>query len=150
MVSIDILSQIGLFMGLPQHQLDAIADLCEEITFQAEEMPFREGEKADCLYILMEGKVNIQVGLTSRPQQITVAVISQVGQAFGWSSLVTPHRYTASAICKEPSHLIALNGQELMRILEQNPEAGFLVIRRISELVSNRLRYTRIALLKSL
>jgi hypothetical protein len=37
-----------------------------------------------------------------------------------------------------------------MKLLEENPAAGFTVMRRLTELVSSRLRNSRQALLKTL
>jgi hypothetical protein len=44
---------------------------------------------------------------------------------------------------------VAINGQELMQELEQEPAAGFVVMQHITELISNRLRSSRAALLKT-
>ncbi len=48
-------------------------------------MIFEEGEKAEWVYILLEGKVRISIDLTSKPTYITVAMIDEPNWAFGWS-----------------------------------------------------------------
>jgi len=150
MVTIDLLSQIDLFEGLSTAQLETIADLCQEKSCAGGETLFREGEKAGWLYFLLEGEITIYVQLSSRPERLTVTVISEPGQALGWSGIVAPHRYTASAVCETDSRLLALEGQALMDVLKQDPATGFVVIQRIAEVISRRLRNTRVALLKTL
>ena len=150
MISADVLSTIGLFAGLRADQLAAIAETCEEKACLQAGTLFREGDHAEQFYVLLEGKVSLQVQLSSRPEAITIAIAELPGLIFGWSGMVAPYAYTASAICQKDSRFLAINGQALLSALEQDPAMGFLVMRRIAELVSNRLRSMRVALLKTL
>jgi CRP-like cAMP-binding protein len=150
MISSQILSQIELFEGVPQGQLAAIAGIGEEVTYQEGETIFREGDNAEQLYILLQGNISIQVQLSSRPERITVSVISQPNQSFGWSGVVAPYHYTASALCKTGCRLLAINGQQLLQVLQEEPASGFIVMQRIAGIISSRLRNSRMALLKSL
>jgi CRP-like cAMP-binding protein len=145
-----MLSQASLFEGLTEEQLTTIADLCEEVTCQQGKVLFWESDQAETLYILLEGEITIYVQLSSRPERVTVSVINQPHQSFAWSAVVAPYYYTASALCEVDSRLIALNGQALMEVLEQDPVMGFVVIRRIAEVIGSRLRNTRVAGLKTL
>jgi CRP-like cAMP-binding protein len=149
MVTAHLLSQISLFEGLSKEQLEGIARHCEELTCPQGEILFREGKKAGRLYILLEGEVTIQIQPASHPKTITVEVSNQADNLIGWSGLVAPFYYTASAICREESRLVALDGQALLRVLGQDPVMGFVISQRISEVISNRLRSTRIALSKT-
>lgn len=150
MISTEMLSQNELFAGFSDEQLDAIAEISKEITCNKGEALFREGEKAEFLYILVSGSIAIQVHLTSRPVNVTVAIISQPNQSFAWSGVVSPKHYTATAHCQKDSRLVAIEGSKLMEILEQDPEMGFKVMLRISEIISSRLRSSRSAFLKTL
>ena len=124
-----MLSQADLFAGLSTDQLTGIAELCQEVTCAEGEMLFREGQEAKKLYILLEGKINLQVWLASQRQQITVEVISQPYQTIGWSGLVPPYFYTSSAACQTNSRFLAMDGAAFYRLLEQDPFTGFVVMR---------------------
>jgi len=150
MVTPEMISQASLFEGLTEEQLAAIADLCEEATCQQGRVLFWEGHPAEQMFILVEGELTIFVQLSSRPERITMSVINQPYQAFGWSGVVPPHAYTASALCEVDSHLLALDGEAFMRLLEQDPAIGCVVHQRIAEVISSRLRNTRLALMKTL
>ena len=145
-----LLSEVDLFEDLPDEQIAAIAEICEEVTHSKGEMIFDEGERAGKLYILMEGRVSIRMRLTTRPQSITVSVLNSAPQSFGWSGVVAPYFYTAFALCEEDCRLLTLPGQKLIEVLRQEPVSGFEVMRRISEVISSRLRNSRMVLLKSL
>ena len=150
MINTDVLSEFGLFKGLPDSLLRDIAALSEETSVKKGEVIFREGEKADKLHFLINGSVALRVKLTSRPESITVSFVSSPYQSFGWSGIVAPNHYTSSAECEEDSTLMLISAAPFMKLLEQNPESGFKVIQRIAEIIADRLRNSRQALLKTL
>jgi CRP-like cAMP-binding protein len=150
MINIDVLSEFGLFKGLPDSLLKEIAAMSEETSVKKGDFIFREGEKADKLHFLIHGSVALRVKLTSRPESVTVSFVSSPYQSFGWSGIVAPHHYTSSAECEEDSTLMTISAAPLINLLEQNPEAGFKVILRIAEIIADRLRNSRQALLKTL
>ena len=145
-----LLAQVGLFKDIPETILEAIAELSQEMTFAKNKTVFMEGAPAKYIYILLEGEVSIQVSLTSRKETVTVAVINQLYHSFGWSGVVPPYHYTSSALCEADCRVLALEGKKLIDMLKQEPQSGFIVMQRISELISRRLRNSRIALLKTL
>jgi len=150
MINTDVLSQFGLFQGLPESLLKEIAAMSREVSFKKGESVFREGEKADSLHFLISGSVALRVKLPSRPESVTVSFVSSPYQSFGWSGIVAPNHYTSSAECDEDSSLMIIPAALFMNLLEKNPESGFLVMQRIAELIADRLRNSRQALLKTL
>ena len=144
------LSEFALFRDLPEELLDKIAALGEEANFSQGDYIFREGKEADKLHFLLEGKIILKVNLTSRPESITVSAVGQKYESFGWSGIVAPYHYTASAICDTDCKVLTIPGDGFMKLLEENPAAGFTVMRRLTELVASRLRNSRQALLKTL
>jgi CRP-like cAMP-binding protein len=150
MVTPQMLSQTSLLEGLTEEQLKAVADISEETICQQGEMLFWEGDPAELLYILVEGEINVFVQLSSRPERVTVSVLSQPYQTLGWSGLVAPNIYTASALCEVDCRLVAIDGAALIEVLKGDPAMGFIVMGRIAETMSSRMRNTRFALLKTL
>jgi CRP-like cAMP-binding protein len=144
------LADFPLFRNLPEDLLDKIAALGKEISFSQGDTIFREGEGADKLHFLLAGDILLKVKLTSRPESITVSAVSQKFESFGWSGIVPPYYYTASAVCETDCRVLTIPGDSFMELLEENPSAGFAVMRRLTELVSSRLRNSRQALLKTL
>ena len=144
------LAEFPLFRNLPDSLLDKITALGNELFFSQGDTIFREGEGADKLHFLLDGDVLLKVKLTSRPESITVSAVSQRFESFGWSGIVPPYHYTASAVCETDCRVLTIPGESFMRLLNENPEAGFAVMQRLTELVSSRLRNSRQALLKTL
>ena len=150
MIDTQTLSQFSLFNGLPEPLLEEIAAMSSEVSAKKDEIIFREGETADKLHFLLNGSVALRVKLTSRPESITVSFVSTPYQSFGWSGIVAPFHYTSSAECDEDSNLLIIPAEPFMKLLESHPEAGFQVMRRITEIISDRLRNSRQALLKTI
>jgi len=144
------LSEFPLLIELSEDLLDKVAALCDEVTYEKGEFVFREGETADKLHFLLEGSVLLKVNLTSRPDSVTVSAVNQQYESFGWSGIVPPYHYTASAICEGKCKVLELPSEEFMSLLKANPAAGLSVMQRLTELISSRLRTSRQALLKTL
>ena len=144
------LSEFALFRNLPEELLDKVAALGKEMTYSEGDFIFREGDQADKLHFLLVGEVVLKVNLTSRPESITVSAVSQQYESFGWSGIVPPYHYTASAVCTADCKVLTIPGEGFMNLLEKNTAAGFIVMRRLTELVASRLRNSRQALLKTL
>jgi CRP-like cAMP-binding protein len=145
-----IIPEVDLFRDLPHEQISALASICEVENFSKGALIFDESERAEKLFILLEGRVSIRMRLTSKPQSVTVSVLNGSRQSFGWSGIVSPNYYTAFALCEEDCVVLAIQGQALLEILRREPVSGFDVMMRISEVISSRLRNSRMVLLKSL
>ena len=150
MITTEMLSRFDLFKGLPEFLLTKIAAISDEVSVKQGEFVFREGEKADKLHFLMNGSVALRVKLTSKPESITVSFVSMPYQSFGWSGIVAPNHYTSSAECDEDSNLLIIPANPFMKLLEENPESGFKVMQRVAEIIADRLRNSRQALLKTI
>ena len=150
MTSSAVLATFPLFQDISPAVLEKIAAISEEFTVKQGDFVFREGEKADKLYFLLKGSVTLKVKIMTKPDAATVSFVEKPHQCFGWSGIVPPYYYTSSAICESDSQVMDVVGSEFMRILESNPTEGFVIMRRITEIVSDRLRNSHHALLKTL
>jgi CRP/FNR family cyclic AMP-dependent transcriptional regulator len=63
MIPIQLLRKVSLFQGLTDGQLERIASLCREETHSAGSLILREGEPAEELHILREGRVALEMGI---------------------------------------------------------------------------------------
>lgn len=142
---LDLLRGFALFQGIAESELNDIAGLAREESYSAGEVVFSEGDRATALYLLVDGMVslekNVQLGPHSPPRPATVEVL-QGGEGMGWSALVPPHVYTASASCLEPTRVVAIDGWRFLDFMEEHDRVGRLVMGRVAELVATRLKDT--------
>jgi CRP-like cAMP-binding protein len=96
---------------------------------------FREGDPAHAFYILLKGCVKLSLGETGQ----IVYVVSNAGEAFGWSSLIGRKIFSASAECMAPTKLLKFGKQRLQKILEKDPANSLILYKRLAEILGNRL-----------
>lgn len=150
MITPEMLAEFDLFKDISKDALNEVAAISETIKVGKDGFVFREGEKADKLHLLVSGSIALRVNLTSRPDSVTVSFVNRPHQTLGWSGVVTPNHYTASAFCEEDSELVAIPSEQFLKILDKHPEAGYKIMHRITTIISDRLRNSRQALLKTL
>jgi CRP-like cAMP-binding protein len=129
----------------PEHfeQLSGIARL--RMAEAGEEL-FREGDQEDYLYVVLEGRIALETFLPGRGRiRIYTAEPMDV---VGWSS-VTPviRQRTASARAVLPSRLVAFDSLALRQLCEKDHDLGYIVMRRLANVVASRLLVTRLQLL---
>lgn len=146
----EILLGFDLFSGMTAEQFEQLALATELVEKKKDEVLFHVGEEAKDIFILLEGKVSIQVKLSSRPETVGIVVLQNSGQLVGWSGLFDGSYYTARAICLEDSKLMQVNGKKLMEVLESDKAAGFEVMREISKVISTRIRNLQSVVLKTI
>ena len=147
MVSIQVLKGFELFKGLDDSELTKIAELCRERSLDEGALCFVQGRRATELHLCCSGKVHIVLKVYD--MEITVHTV-KTGEVFGWSALVEPHIYTASAKCAGKVEEIYIERPDLMNLFEQEPLTGYVVMTNLSALVSSRLTETTETLAKEI
>ncbi len=142
MVSKDVLAKLSLFEGLPEAALGHLAGLADEVSFAAGATIFSPEQPSEDLYILLEGSVRLTLYVSPHSGHVTVTVLGTPGQAFGFSSVVgTGHHSFAEA--GAAVRVLTLPGRALMDYLEKEPAVGFVVMKRVAYVISQRLAALR-------
>jgi CRP-like cAMP-binding protein len=139
-MNLDLVEQFTIIEGLSEEQIDILRPIIEDVRFDEHQVIFRQGDKADYLYFVLEGKVSIQFNPEDGPV-LTVSEIDQ-GGVFGWSSALGSACYTSSAVCTECGHFIRMEGEELKNLCQEHPETGILILNRLASVIAQRLRGT--------
>jgi len=148
MVSSDILGKLDIFSGLSRKELKALEGVSEEVHYTKGDIIFREYDEAQKLYVLLRGSVSIQFEVGHH--QEAVVHVAGDGQALGWSALIQPYRFTASARCRENSVIVEVDRAGLKVLMDKDCYLGFVIMEKLAELVSMRLRETRLQLISML
>lgn len=143
--------QVDLFYGLTDEQVLVLESLSTKSTCWAGERLFNEGDRAEHVFILLKGKVSIKTRVGSTPREVTIAILNQPGRVIGWSGLMSSDRYySAAAQCDEDSTLLIFDGEAFSQALKDDPQMGFIIMRRIADVISTRLRNIQQVVLKTL
>jgi len=142
-VMADRLGQAEIFIDLDEDDLLAIAEFSSEESFQEGAIVLSENQAAHTLYVVERGKLalekKIQIGRHSTPRNATIGYVGP-GKIAGFSVLTTPHVYSTSVVCIEPTRAISVDGEKLRQYLHSHPEAGLRVMNRIGALIGGRYR----------
>lgn len=140
-----ILAEHPFFAGLDPRYLQIIAGCATNVVFEAGQMIFREGEPANCFYLVRLGRVALEVHAAG-VGTITIQTLDS-GDILGWSWLVPPYRWHFDARAVELTRAIALDGECLRHKCEQDHSLGYELLKRFAEIITQRLQATRLQLL---
>ena len=140
------LEKITWFKELKHEHLLKLADIAHLRHVRGGEVLFREGDKEDYLYIVIEGRIALDIFVPHRGKMRIYTAESW--DLFGWSS-VTPviHKRTAGAIGVIDSLIIGIDAEKLRKACDEDHDLGYVVMRRLTNIVASRLQVTRLQLL---
>ncbi|MBN1931278.1 MAG: cyclic nucleotide-binding domain-containing protein [Desulfobacterales bacterium] len=156
----NLLKDFSIFSGIDENQLASIAQCCRLIDFETNDLIFKEDEPAENLYGVLSGEVELTLtfqykvlksaiesstnkGVMDRllieKKPITVDTIGP-GDIFSWSALLTSGHQTAAARCTKPTQVFSISSADLKAMFDKDALLGYMIISRLYEVVSQRLR----------
>jgi len=143
---IRVLQTIPWYQELDQKHFDKLVGISSLLEVDAKQELFREGDPEDYLYIVIQGRVAIEMMVPSRGRMRIYT--AEPMDVVGWSS-VTPvvRRRTAGAQAVLPSCLVRQDAAALRKLCEEDCDLGYIVMRRMANVVASRLLTTRLQLL---
>jgi CRP-like cAMP-binding protein len=145
MVSIDDLRTCELFPTLSDAELEKIAAIACEEESQSGDLISAEREVADRLFILKSGRVQVRLLLRSGREAgcEVVTELAEPGRTFGWTSLVKQRRFVSTARPLEPLAVIVIRSDDLKALFDCNAHIGFVVMKRLAEVIAAQLQQAR-------
>lgn len=130
------MNHVAILNRLNEKQVELLRPLFEKFDCQPGKVIFQQGERAEFLYLLIDGKVDISF----KPYDGNPMTIAHVGTGglFGWSAVVGSDKYTSSAVAIEPVNAYRIQGRELRRFCREHPEAGREILDCLADNVSFR------------
>lgn len=123
-------------------RLDRISRRCD---FPPGMTLFKEGQDNRDFHILTEGRVRLEM-LVPRRGRIPIMTAGK-GDILAWSALIGNSIMTTSATALVPVKTVAIDGEALRALCEEEHDIGFHVMRQLASAVSRRLVATRLQLL---
>jgi CRP/FNR family cyclic AMP-dependent transcriptional regulator len=155
---INILRQTDIFYDLTEAQMEMVAGLCSEVTYNAEQMIFEENSASDELYVIASGEVDIlvnpalvQSSAAGQPARPLTIVTLRRGQTFGEIALVDQGLRSASARCaSKKAHLLVIASGRLLTLCDSYPDLGYRLMRNIAADLAFKIRGTDLAIREQL
>ena len=144
MISPEQLRRYPFFCCISEEALKEAAMISDEMTAEAGKTLFSEGDRADAMFILVDGEVDVKYTLGNGEQRTIDTLVA--GDLLVWSTLVEPYRCTAIGITRKASKLISINGPKLRELCEKYHDLGYRMLISITQLLAARLEGARVQL----
>lgn len=131
------IKESDLFKGVSQRFITKIANNSEEESFKKNSTIFKTGEKASHFFVLSEGAIDISLGKREGAHMS----VSKPGEIFGWSALVEPYIYTANAKATKDTRVIKISRDLIEQAISEHPAEGLAVLKNLTGIIAQRLRY---------
>jgi CRP/FNR family cyclic AMP-dependent transcriptional regulator len=134
LISVERIRKVEILQGLTDWELENIS-----WSFQEEEIPAgvflcEEGARADQLYILEQGSVRIH------SKRLGPLDVNTSGKIVGWSFLVPPYRYTASAQTTSPSRFLVIKSPDFYYLIHKEPKMGVKIMDNLAQVMASRFK----------
>jgi len=125
------LSRIGLFKGLQEKDLHAIAEHAEVRVLPADTLLIKEGDAADEFFLIVRGKVKV---FLNQPNGREFVVDVRSAGSYVGEMMLDGRPRSASVKTVEPSEFIAQSYAEFEGLLRRYPEVSLTLIRNLVRL----------------
>ena len=142
----DELQKIPWFQELKPEHVRQFAEISTLRHFKAGDVFFHEGDKQDYFYIVLSGRVALDMFVPHRGK--VRFFTCEEWDSFGWSS-VTPvvRTRTAGAVGVLEGTVLATDTTKLQALCDRDHDIGYLFMRRMANVIASRLLVTRLQLL---
>jgi CRP-like cAMP-binding protein len=131
--AVQVLRKIPIFSKLDTPKLKLLAFASDYLTFEDGEILFREGDPADCAYLIDDGGVLICTGETDC--QVVVGTLGR-HDLFGEMAIFRNAPRVATIRASGPVKVLRIDGDMFLRMVTENPDTALGVMRMLSEKIA--------------
>ena len=145
-LQIELLQRMPVFGAISDDTLHFLLDQVQELQMGAGQFFFREGDRADAMYVLESGEVAVLKGW--RDHEIVLHHL-KAGDCFGEMALLDLFPRSASVRAETDCKAMTLSCTDLYRLFERDAEQFALIQMNIGRELSRRLRLVDDLLLRA-
>ncbi len=142
----DSIRRHRLFRDISDEDISSVAVYANEVTFNKDEFIFREGDKADSLYLITYGKVSLELS-TAHRGRVMIQTIDE-DDVLGVSWISPPYRWQFDARALTLTRAIRIDAYNLRRLCDENNALGYILMKRLIDVVIRRMQAVRLQLLE--
>jgi CRP/FNR family transcriptional regulator, cyclic AMP receptor protein len=141
---VNFLKQSDIFYQFTPTQLELVANLCKEVSFDEGDIIFRENSSSKELYVIAQGEVDILINSREKDKRgNTVVAKLQRGQSFGEVALVDEGLRSASArSVQKETRLLVIGRDKLVMLCETYPHLGYRLMYNLAADLAMKIRNT--------
>lgn len=145
---VNFLKQCDIFFQFTPTQLELVANICQEATFQKDDLIFKENSGSKELYVIVQGEVDIVVdpslvGTLEDGVENRVIATMRRGQSFGEVALVDEGLRSASACASQKdTRLLIIPRDKLIMLCDTYPQLGYRLMYNLAADLAMKIRNT--------
>ena len=139
--SLPDLKRFELFEDLKDAELALVAEKLEEFQFPAGTAFIKENEHSHQVYFVTQGRVEVKISLVGPNEAETLATIPPYSP-IGEFAIIRQGRRTATARARDHIKGYSAEAKDLLRLFDDHPRIGYLVMRNLCLVLVNRLQDT--------
>lgn len=120
-----LLQRVDVFADVPTEPLSVLAASADEVNVLEGDAVYREGERADALYLVLDGRIRLHQGDRSFGE-------IGPGEAFGTWALFDEEPRLGDATALESSALLRIDREEFIDLMADHVQIAQGVIRAVS------------------
>lgn len=143
----DLLKGCPLFFELYDDEIEKVVRNQKVIHFEKDEKIIREGQRANQIFILLEGIAELEK--QAQGGRIRIERIKQ-GEVFGLLMLLDEKPYTIDVITRTKCAVLEIQHESIMGLFNKNPRIFAVMTLNICRILARRLKvsYSRMGQLK--
>ena len=130
-----------IFKGLSAELIEEFNDIIYRVHLSKHEILIEEGTESFSFYVVESGDIEVYFSVPGQSQFLEACRL-KVGSVVGEMALLENDVHSARVVAKTEASVIKIDSKAFLLYLESNPNVGFIVMRNLAKLISNRLRYT--------
>ena len=131
---VDRLRRIPLFAQIDTSKLKLLAFTSERLAFEKGAVLFKQGDRGDSAFLILEGSVDVVVESANGP--VTLAHLGQ--NAFvGEMSLLCDTPRTAAVVATAPLDTLKIKKELFFQLLRDMPQMTLEILRELAERLNN-------------
>ncbi|MEE8335370.1 MAG: cyclic nucleotide-binding domain-containing protein [Candidatus Neomarinimicrobiota bacterium] len=156
-MKIEQLKNFGVFEGLSENELNEFQNVLHTEHMEPGQQFITEGHEGDCIYLLLNGEVEINQALTlamnkgegDNREKAIIKLSSDYKPLFGEMSMFNEgDKRTANVMALTACDLVRIDKTDLFTICENFPKIGYKVMRNFGKIISKKLEKSNQNVLK--
>ncbi len=136
----DLIKSVEIFDGLETRDINKVLKVATGKTYVTGQEIFREGDKGDCFYLIIDGKVRINKQLADGRIEEVAAL--KTGDYFGEMSLLDGEPRSAGVVATEESKLLEIKNSQFIKLIMEDDNFARKVLWAFCTTFARRLRAT--------
>lgn len=139
MTKVDDFNKFDFFNAFSKDQLAGLAKVTETKTFKKGSEIYKEGDRANHIFIVTKGWVSLRKIDPERDIGISFEN-REKGELFGTACFMKPQEYTLNAICMEDSEVMAMDADKLFDLFQKDYQIGYLFLKEVGKVYFERYK----------